>query len=243
MYTGYKLGWRIMNTNTILRTGNRKNVIAVLFAMSLSCCLLAILRVVWTDNITYIYLIWNLFLAWVPLIIADQAQRYYSKFPKRHMVLGFFFFMWLLFFPNSPYIITDLIHLDPRHNVPMWFDATLVFSFALAGLMTGFISLYFIHEVLNCFFKTMVNWTLITLVFLLTGYGIYLGRVLRWNSWDLFTKTKPLLLDITTGVFNPQALFMTFVFTFIMFFSYLILHSLIHLKHQVHPNDQNKQMY
>jgi uncharacterized membrane protein len=109
-------------------------------------------------------------------------------------------------------------------------------------LLTGFISLYFIHEILNCFFKNMVNWTLITLVFLLTGYGIYLGRVMRWNSWDLFTKTKPLLLDITGEVFNPQAIFMTFVFTFIMFFSYLILHSVIHLKHQVLPNDQHKQM-
>jgi uncharacterized membrane protein len=89
----------------------------------------------------------------------------------------------------------------------------------------------------------MINWGVITFIFILTGYGIYLGRVLRWNSWDLFTRPKPLFRDVSVSIQNPQAIFMTLVFTFVMIFSYLILHSIIHLKHQVSENDQNKQMH
>lgn len=235
-------GWNKMSNTILLNYGNRIKVVRVLLAMSIACCFLAVFRVLWTQNISYLYLIWNLVLAWVPLFIAYQLQNYYIKYPKRYTILCLSSFMWLLFFPNSPYIITDLIHLDPATSVPMWYDAILIFAFALAGLLTGFISLFFIHEILNCFFKNMVNWALITFIFVISSYGIYLGRVLRWNSWDLFTQPKPLLMDVTGEVLNPQAIFMTLVFTFVMFFSYLILHSIIHLKQQVHHDDKNKQM-
>jgi uncharacterized membrane protein len=245
IYSYIKKEWSVrdhMNTITLLNYGSRLRVVRVLLAMSVACCFLAAFRVYWTQNYSYSWLVWNLFLAWVPLLIAYYLQKYYVRFPKRYTVLCLSCFVWLLFFPNSPYIITDLIHLDARHNVPMWYDAILIFAFALTGLITGFISLYFIHEIMNCFFRDIINWALITFIFLLSGYGIYLGRVLRWNSWDLFTRPKPLLMDVTGQVINPQALFMTFVFTFFMFFSYLILHSIIHLKHQAQNNDQRNQM-
>lgn len=231
-----------MNTIALLHYGSRYKVLKMLLAMSFACCFLALFRVYWTKNLTYFWLIWNLFLAWVPLLIAYNLQKYYLRNPKRYSILILTSCLWLLFFPNSPYIITDLIHLDPRSNVPMWFDSILIFAFALSGLFTGFISLYFIHEILDCFFNHVVNWTVITVIFLLSGYGIYLGRILRWNSWDLFTKPKLLLMDVTGQVDNPQAIFMTLVFTFFMFFSYLILHSIINLKHQITGNDQSHQM-
>ena len=231
-----------MNTISLINYGNRLHVLRVLLAMSIGCCLLAALKVYWTNNITYLFLIWNLFLAWIPLLIAFYLQRYYIKFPKRYTVLCALAFMWLLFFPNSPYIITDLIHLNAQGMDSQWFDAILFFSFALTGLITGFISLYFIHEILDCLFSRATNWTLLSLVFLLCGYGIYLGRVMRWNSWDLFTNPIPLLRDVSLEILNPQAIFMTLIFGFFMFFSYLILHSIIHLKHHIQPNDKAKKM-
>ena len=185
-----------MRTITLINYNSRLRVLKVLLAMSLACCVLTVFRVHWTKNFSYLYLIWNLFLAWVPLLIAFQLQQFYLRFPKRYSVILLISCMWLLFFPNSPYIITDLIHLNTGNAVPIWYDAILIFAFALAGLITGFISLYFIHEVLDCFFHKPVNWGIISFVFVLSGYGIYLGRVLRWNSWDLFTRPKLLLLDV-----------------------------------------------
>lgn len=230
-------------TASLMKYSNRIRVIRLLLIMSLACCLLTGVRVYLTQNYSFIYMIWNLFLAWIPLLIAYKLQAVYDRFPKRYTLLAICGSAWLLFFPNSPYLITDLIHLDAAKHVPLWFDATLLFTFALTGLFAGFISLYFIHEILDCCFDKIINWGVITCIFLLTGYGIYLGRVLRWNSWDIFTRPKPLLRDVTTSVYNPQAIFMTLVFTFVMIFSYLILHSIIHLKHQVEQNDQNKQMH
>jgi uncharacterized membrane protein len=231
-----------INFISLMNQDARLRVVSVLLAMSVACCMLAVFRVYWTKNITYIYLIWNLFLAWIPLLIAYFLQRYNLRFPKKYSVLCFSSFLWLLFFPNSPYIITDLIHLDSKFNVPLWFDAMMIFSFALTGLIAGFLSLYFMHEILNKLFNKIVNWLLILMTLILTGYGIYLGRILRWNSWDIFTNTRPLLLDVTGELNNPHAIFMTLSFTFFMIFSYLILHSIIHLKEHAANHDQNKQM-
>jgi uncharacterized membrane protein len=210
--------------------------------MSFACCILAAIRVYLKEDYSYLFLIWNLFLAWVPLIIVFYLKKVYLKIHKKYFLLVSCCMIWLLFFPNSPYIITDLIHINPEQNGRAWYDAILIFSFALTGLIAGFISLYLLHEILDSLFNKYLNWSIILLIFLLSGYGIYLGRVLRWNSWDLFIHPKPLLSDVTKQIENPEAIFMTAVLTFFMIFSYLILHSLINLKYQEKENDQNKKM-
>jgi len=226
----------LIDTRSIVR------FLKLLFIMSIACCVLASLRVYISDDYSYLFLIWNLFLAWVPLLIAFYLKRVYFLVRKRYSILIVSCFIWLLFFPNSPYIITDLIHINPTVTTHVWLDALLIFSFALTGLIAGFISLYILHEILDSLFNRYFNWSLIVLTFLLSGYGIYLGRVLRWNSWDLFTRPKPLLSDVATQIDNPEAMLMTVVFTFFMIFSYLILHSLINLKYQVQNNDQDKKV-
>lgn len=226
----------------LVETRSILQFLKLLLAMSVACSFLAAIRVYMSGEYSYLYLIWNLFLAWVPLLISFSLKRIYIRMQKRYFLLAATCFTWLLFFPNSPYIITDLIHINPNESSHVWYDALMIFSFALTGLIAGFISLYILHEILDSLFHRYLNWSLVILIFLLSGYGIYLGRVLRWNSWDLFTRPQSLLSDVTTQIENPEALFMTAAFTFFMIFSYLILHCLINLKYQARQNDQDKKM-
>src|SRR5690606_20092531 len=124
---------------------------------------------------------------------------------------------WLLFFPNAPYIITDLIHLNTRFNPSVWSDTLLLFTCALAGLAAGLYSLHIIHKVLDSFFKSFTSWIIVGTSLVLSGFGIYLGRVQRWNSWDLFTDPITLMGDVFIHLSNPLAIQMTTGFSSLLF--------------------------
>jgi uncharacterized membrane protein len=191
---------------------------------------LAIFRVHMTHKYSYLFLLWNLFLAWIPLVFAYYLQQSYFG-EKRNLAFIFVTgFLWLLFFPNAPYIITDLVHLN--HNLsclPFWFDTLLLFTFALTGLISGYLSLYFVHSVLKDRFNSFVSWTMITILISLCSFGIYLGRVLRANSWDLFTRPLILMKKSILSLLDPRAISMTLMFSFFLLLSYLILYSIIHV--------------
>lgn len=153
-------------------------------------------------NITFIFLAWNLFLAWLPYSIAigleGIAQTYKSK-----LLVGTMLVLWLLFFPNAPYLITDLLHLKHRPPIPKWFDLMLFFSFAWTGLMLGFLSLQEVELFLK---KRIGRWKsnlLICVALLLCGFGVFLGRFQRWNSWDLVTNPGPLISDLIDIICHP----------------------------------------
>ncbi|WP_170110583.1 DUF1361 domain-containing protein [Flavilitoribacter nigricans] len=147
---------------------------------------------------SFLFLVWNLFLAWVPygisLLIRPEQPRWW-----RYILLG----AWLPFFPNAPYIITDLLHLQERLPVPLWYDMLTIFSFAWTGLIFGYLSLIRIQK--HCFDQwgpVMSN--LITAgVWLLAGLGIYIGRFLRWNSWDVLTSPRALVADLGSIFADP----------------------------------------
>src|SRR5688572_7692397 len=105
-------------------------LIKKLLLLSAFCFVLEVFRILATGTLKYIFLPWNLILAWIPLIVAVFASREEKKIKFFCYFLG-----WLLFFPNAPYIITDLIHLRPRNDFPLWFDSTLIYSFAFTGLI------------------------------------------------------------------------------------------------------------
>ena len=208
-------------------------VLALLLASGTSVVLVGA-RMIWTRNVYYSFLIWNLFLAWLPMVFALLACEKYRNDSGRSWGFLGWTGAWLLFFPNSPYIFTDLIHLTTRFYPHFWVDLSLILLCAITGLVLGFVSLFMMQTVVTRMWGRTVSWVFIGAVAALSGIGIYLGRFLRFNSWDVVFKPRELYHGIGRWVADPMgspnsvafpALFATFVFV-----SYLMLYALTHLQ-------------
>ena len=112
---------------------------------------------------------------------------------------------WLLFFPNAPYILTDLFHLEPRAGVPYWYDLALLLSCAWNGLMLAYASLTDMQQLVTRRLGWWSGWAFATVALLLSSFGIYLGRYLRFNSWDILTNPLTLFYDIVHRLLHPTA--------------------------------------
>jgi len=174
------------------------------------------------------FLIWNLFLAGIPYAISQLTKRI-SWLKNATVLLIGVLFIWLLFLPNAPYIITDLIHLNHINSNILWFDALLIFLFAANGLLFAILSMVDVYTILKEKWSNIVASLSIVLIALLSGFGIYLGRYLRWNSWELFTQTNNLFQDVITSLQNTKAMGVTVSMAclLLLFFS-----SYLHLLHK-----------
>ncbi|MBX3254345.1 MAG: DUF1361 domain-containing protein [Chitinophagaceae bacterium] len=174
-------------------------------------------RMVYTREPYGLYLIWNLFLAWLPFAFSLLLNKKYRRQWIYYFVLG----IWLLFFPNAPYIITDFFHLEYRSPVPYWYDLLLLFWASWNGLMLGFISLMNVeHSLLTRFSGKVVN-TTIYIFIALCAFGIYAGRYLRWNSWDIVANPRGMISDVKFIALYPADNLRTWGVTF--FFSLLLI--------------------
>jgi uncharacterized membrane protein len=117
---------------------------------------------------------------------------------KKLKTIIFFIFgiVWLLLIPNSPYIITDLIHIGEIRKVPLLFDSFLIFGSASLGLLLGMHSMYDMERIIKMKFKKNVNILMITIFAFIIGFGVFLGRFLRFNSWDVFASPVSILNGI-----------------------------------------------
>jgi uncharacterized membrane protein len=120
------------------------------------------------------------------------------------MVVLIFLFSWLLFFPNAPYILTDLFHLRIITQVPIWFDLILILSYAWTGLLFGFMSLWDIEQAMGTMIRKQWIPFISTGLLFLGSFGVYLGRYLRWNSWDIIRDPFGLLHDIGDRFIFPS---------------------------------------
>jgi uncharacterized membrane protein len=146
-------------------------------------------------ELTFMFLFWNLVLAWVPYIAALRfGHLARKKAPWLRLLLVFS--LWFAFFPNAPYIVTDLVHLRPRPPIPFWLDLMLLFSCAFTGLMLGLLSLYEVHQVARKWLSERMIWAVTLPIIALCGFGVWLGRVQRWNSWDIVTNPMAIFKDI-----------------------------------------------
>ncbi len=172
---------------------------------------LLIIRICKTGTYAYAFFIWNLFLALIPLLLSRKLKNH-SKIGVASITIMSF---WLLFFPNAPYIITDLFHFRKREPVPQWYDLVLVTSAAWNGLLLGIVSLMQVEQFLSTHIKGI--WLRITVFsfMLLCGYGIFIGRFLRYNSWNIVTKPGKLVHTTAHHVFQPQANIKVWAFTFL----------------------------
>lgn len=215
--------------HTIIQN-NKLRAITMLLVMSCLCCIMLCIRMYFTHSIYFLFLVWNLFLAIVPLGIAYYLYKCYQRYRGRYFLLVALALLWLLFLPNAPYIITDFVHLHSRPYIPLWFDVMLIFSFSITGLIAGLISLYFIHEVVELLINKITGWIFIGITTFLCGYGVYLGRVLRCNSWDLFTNTGQLLKIAILKTSDKTAIGMTLIVALFMLFTYSLFYSIISIR-------------
>ncbi|MCD6049454.1 MAG: hypothetical protein K0Q55_857 [Verrucomicrobia bacterium] len=187
-----------------------------LIAATFLCGVLWSGRVLATKQFYFGYLIWNLFLAWLPLVFAITTRLLFEHCGgcRRTLLSGV---AWLLFLPNASYIVTDLIHLRHHTPVPMWFDAALFAAFAFTGVALGFVSLRLIHDVVTERKGWWHGWLFVLGVLALCGFGIYLGRVERWNSWSVLTEPQVLLADLQTMFGSFKSLRYTLRFTGVFF--------------------------
>jgi len=182
----------------------RLNETIFMAVLTVFCFAFSMLRFVYTDTKMFVFLNWNLFLAFIPWSLTTLLILK-PRLCKSKICLFAVMGVWLLFFPNAPYILTDLFHLRLNLAMPMWFDLVLVLSFAWTGLLFGFLSLWDIEQFLSRFVKRKyVTLLSITLLFL-GSFGIYLGRYLRWNSWDIISQPFALMYDIGSRIINPFA--------------------------------------
>lgn len=181
-------------------------------------------RIDTTRHGLYNWLAWNLFLAWVPYGLALAASLLQARGRARWWNLAPLAVGWLLVFPNAPYLLTDLIHLRPRHGVPLWFDAALLALFAAAGWLLGLLSLEVWKQWLEERLGRVGAWAFVLATSVLTGYGIYLGRVERWNSWDVLTEPwrlcEAVLAHLRAPGAHPQLLGLTALFALLVSLSY-----------------------
>jgi uncharacterized membrane protein len=157
-----------------------------------------VFQVFYSGSFMYLFFVWNIFLAGMPLLFSSFLIQTENK-----IVQYLLFAAWLLFFPNALYIVTDLIHLKERYGVPFWFDIILVFSAAVNGLILGYTSLQHIELFFLSKFSNRVKSILIFFCLLISSFGVYLGRFLRWNSWDAIANPLQLFFGITQRIANP----------------------------------------
>lgn len=194
----------------------RSKLHALLFASAALGVAMVFVRIHFSGTLSYTFLFWNLFLAVIPFGISSLLVRLYQPTGKTS---AFVFYplagLWLLFFPNAPYILTDLIHLRPV-MVPLWYDLLLLLSFAWTSLMFGFVSLSDMQQLVRQRFNTATGWLFVCAALLLGSFGVYLGRFLRWNSWDVLTEPRQLAWDIVERLVNPLEHVGTYGFTVLL---------------------------
>jgi len=202
------------------------------FNLSLSigfAFLLLLFRMKITYSSFYLFLVWNLFLAGIPFGITQLFKM--SNKLRSWKIVGFFgFAVWLLFLPNSPYIITDLVHLHSDHSSLVWLDLFLVFVFAFNGLLLGLLSMLDMFSLIRQRYGNRVAKYTLFKVCLLSGYGIYLGRFLRFNSWDITTKPATLLYQIAYSLKEPKVWLITFAFGGFLWILFSVLRSVLSLR-------------
>jgi uncharacterized membrane protein len=204
------------------------SILAILLTASIISVALALFRMGHSGTLHYRNLLWNLILAWIPLIFASLAYiSTISRKPILYIVILGSAFVWFLFFPNAPYIITDFQHLSfVVTSIPVWYDVILLVWFAWTGLILGVVSLYLMQEVVKRVFGKALSWLFVLVSIALGSYGIYLGRFDRWNSWDVFANPKSFVYDFLDTFRHPLGniylLGFTLLYASFFLFNYLV---------------------
>ena len=176
-----------------------KTLFIVTLALSFSVVIL-IVRMKLNKSFFYLFLIWNVFLAIIPYTITMYLNSITNLGKLR---LGIWFLVWLAFLPNAPYIVTDLIHLRIGNGSLLWLDVLVVLSFALSGLFLFYLTIIDMQKIITSNFIRIPIGATTTVVLFLCGFGVYLGRFLRYNSWEIISEPQVLISDVINILLSP----------------------------------------
>jgi uncharacterized membrane protein len=175
-----------------------------LLLLALFSFMLVAFRIIATQRVFYGFLIFNLILAIIPFLIAFvwliTPRLHNNKFLLLLGTAG-----WLLFLPNAPYLVTDFLHFKKESAMPEWFDVLMLTSFSCSGLAFGFTSLAAMQQLWESRFGKRMAEICIFTGCLLSGLGVYIGRFLRYNSWDILHKPFALVADLPPLLFELKA--------------------------------------
>lgn len=206
---------------------------ALLLITNTVSVVLFLFRLIGAENFRYWFMLWNLTLAWIAPFIALWLVTRLQKTSWKHWFNIVLTLAWLLFLPNSFYMVSDLIHVQQTGEINIIFDAVLFSSFIFNGFIAGYIGTYLIHRELARRLSVPKTYLVVLGVFMLSSYAIYLGRVLRWNTWDALVNPAALLFDISDTILrpldHPQAFVITFSFTLLISAFYLLAYQLLYI--------------
>lgn len=199
-------------------------VMSVLFSVALIMG-----RIAYTGMFTYVFLIWNIFLGALPYFITRTIAKHPRLISSRLSFL-LVFLLWLFWVPNSFYIITDLFHLGSTPAMPRWYDLALILSCAWNGLLLGVLSVRQMEKIWEERVPQINGWCFIMPVMFLNAWGVYIGRYLRFNTWDIVSSPFALMADIFDMLVHPMqkkyAWGMVLCFTGLMWVMYISLKQL-----------------
>lgn len=220
----------------------------VLLNLACAVCIgLVFARVAYSDSGRHLGLIWNLFLAWIPFILAFFAYIVSWRKATLYLVIPVIAFLWLIFFPNAPYMLTDLQDLARKAtDAPLWYDVIIVVWTSWTGMLLGVISLYLMQDIIIRSFGRLTGWIFVFVISGLSSFGIYIGRFVRLNSWDILQNPAETAQEILGIVIDPSrrlAAF-TFLYTFFFLFVFLLLYSFSHMLREqiVRSQDTREQL-
>ncbi len=210
----------------------KAGIFLLLAAASVICIAMMLARQTYSDTRQYRSLVWNLFLAWIPFLLAYASFMFSWKRWHLYLILPVFAFLWLIFFPNAPYILTDLQHLNENTtNVPVWYDVILLVWFSWTGMLLGIVSLNLMQEIVKRNFSRWLGWFFVLLVSGLSSVGIYVGRFIRLNSWDILQYPANTAVNLWNWIQDPSLGSIGFIGLYSLFFlfAYFTIYAFGHL--------------
>ena len=209
--------------------------ISVFVLLNVACAVvvgLVLARVAYSDSGRHLGLIWNLFLAWIPFMLAWLAHAVSWRRAALYLVIPIIAVLWLIFFPNAPYMLTDLQDLARRAtDAPLWYDVIIIVWSSWTGMLLGVISLYLMQDIIARNFGRTAGWIFVFVISPLSSFGIYIGRFVRLNSWDILqdpAETAQQILGIIVDPSMRLAAF-TLLYTVFFLFIFLLLYSFSHM--------------
>lgn len=194
----------------------------MLFSFAILC-----IRVSITKTWYYLFLVWNIFLAIIPYLITMYLL---DKKKLNKIGFGFAFLIWLAFLPNAPYIITDLYHLNRSAFQNIWIDTLVISTFAITGMFLFYFSLFQMKNLLLEYFKRKTAKAIIIITIFLSAFGVYIGRFLRYNSWEILSKPfqifKAIFNMITQPISNQEVWLFTFSLSLFLWLGYFVFNKL-----------------
>ena len=218
--------------NYFLRNRYSISVFILLNTACAVCIGLVFARVAYSDSGRHLGLIWNLFLAWIPFMLAYFAHAVSWRRASLYLIIPVIAFLWLIFFPNAPYMLTDLQDLARRASgAPLWYDVIIVVWCSWTGMLLGVISLYLMQDIIFRSFGRTAGWLFVFVISALSSFGIYIGRFVRLNSWDILQDPAETAVEILGIVVDPSMRLAAFtlLYTFFFLFVFLLLYSFSHM--------------